>query len=189
MSRTFSPHSLPSVPDRLAVRAALSARCCEPLRHALGFADDLRRRCLVNREGVKAVARKLGVDEGQAVGAVRLLRHGRYSPERLALVVMLDPGMDDADIAEIFGRSERWARVVRSKAEEIRAEEPIPERLEWVDPGLQPQDPTPEQIAERAAELRAKAPVVHHGRDEHRPGIRCYSRRLTSAAFVPIRVA
>ena len=141
------------------------ADCSDGLRHALGHADTLRRRCVVNGEAAKHVARSLGLDSEQTEGVVRLLRAVRRpSPERLAVVAMLDPGLDDQDIAEIFGRSVRWAQVVRSQRDEIRAEEPIPENLEYLDAGLQKDFPSPQEILKRAAELR-----VVTGRRPHEP--------------------
>lgn len=124
------------------------------LRHALGFAEDLHRRCVVGGEPVMHVAASLGVDWEQAAGAVRLLRaHPTLSPERAAVVIMRDWGMDDSDIAEIFGRSVRWARIVREQADEIRRAEPIPEHLEYLDAGLQKGDPSPAEIQERARQI------------------------------------
>jgi hypothetical protein len=72
----------------------------------------------------------------------------------LALVVMRDYGMDNRDIAEIFGRSPRWARLVRERAVELREAEPIREELEYLDDGLQQGDPTPMEILEQAEALR-----------------------------------
>lgn len=130
------------------------------LRHALAFAGQLRQRCVVNKEGAKRVAKDLGVDPAQAEGAVRLLRKLETppSPERLALVAMLDPGLDDADIAEMFDRHILWALAVRRQGAEIRAAEPIPRHLEYLDDGLRPTDPTPSEILTRAKELREKRP-------------------------------
>ena len=121
----------------------------KPLRHSLALAAELRRRCLTNKERVKRVAESLDLDTPQVLGALRILRLGEFSPERLALVAMRDYGLDDADIAEMWGRSERWARLVRENAEEIRAAEPIPEELEYLDAGLYPGDPSPEDVATR----------------------------------------
>lgn len=127
------------------------------MRHALAFAADLQREVVDKRRTIKAVAKSLGLAERQCRGVVRILRrHGMRSPERLALVAMRDWGLDDADIAEMFGRSERWATIVRSQADEIRAEEPIDLELEYVDCGLRPEDPSPEEILRRAAELRKR---------------------------------
>lgn len=158
------------------------------LRHSLAMAEELRRRCLINREQMKRVSQTLGLDHQQVVGALRILRLGKFSPERLALVAMRDWGLDDADIAEMWGRSERWARLVRENAEEIRAAEPIPEELEYLDAGLYPGDPSPDEIRQRAAELRAKA-VIHGTSAVIRAGIRAYSWNGNNASFVPIGVA
>lgn len=160
-----------------------------PVRHALGYADDLRRRVIVNREPPKLVAKKMGLDETQVCGAVRLLRSGNYSPERLACVVMLDFGMEDDDIAAIFGRSVRWSRVVRSQADEIRQDEPIPAELEYLDAGIHPGDPSPEAIYRHAKELRDARPEEPPRADVYRPGIRGLSRRGDRGAFVPVSVA
>ena len=126
------------------------------LRHALGFAADLWRMCVINREPAKVASRKLGLDQSQVEGAVRLLKSCRQLPcvERLACVVMLDPGLDDSDIAEIFGRSKRWAEDVRSQAKSIRVAEPLEKSLEYLDEHLQPGMPTPSEIEERAAHVR-----------------------------------
>jgi hypothetical protein len=160
------------------------ADCSVGLRHALGFADELRRRCLVNRETAKSVAKSLGLDQEQTHGVVRLLRNvGQVSPERLAVVAMRDWGLTDEDIAEIFGRSERWARVVRSQQDEIRADEPIPEHLEFLDAGLQQGDPCPEEIRRRAAELRVH-PLGNRNDRPGGPALRCY--QWSRHAFVSV---
>jgi hypothetical protein len=128
------------------------------LRHALAFAADLRRRVLVNKESAKVVAMSLGLDIQQTKGACRLLKSLQYrpSPERLALVVMRDHGLDNEDIAEIFGRSPRWAYLVRENADELRELEPIPWELECLDDGVQPGDPTPDELYKLAAEIRSQ---------------------------------
>lgn len=182
------PSSLPVHPDARALYDVISALHCEPLRHALGCAADVRRRCLVNREPAERVAKDTGLSKTQVQGAVRLLASGRYSPERLACVVMLDWGMEDEDIAEIFNRSVRWARVVRSQAEEIRKAEPIPADLEYLDGGLGPEDPSPAEIAARCKEVLALRRTPPRS-DAYRPGIRAYSWRGDRASFIPNRVA
>lgn len=153
------------------------------LRHALAFAADLRRMCVVNQEPAYAAARKLGLDEEQTAGAVRLLRQRpTLSPERAALVAMRDPGLDDADIAEMFGRSKRWAALVREHAAELREVEPIPEDLEYLDAGLQKGDPSPEEIRERALALRMTPSRLRA--PESKQSIRTYS--WTNNAFISI---
>lgn len=135
--------------------------CGIRLRHALAFAGQIRHRCVINKEAAKRVAKDLGLDVAQTEGAVRLLRKlaSPPSPERLALVAMRDPGLDDADIAEMFDRSVRWASLVRERADELRTAEPLPEYLEYLDEGLRPSDPTPSEILARAKELRELRPA------------------------------
>jgi hypothetical protein len=121
------------------------------------MAKELHRRCVTNRETPSRVAEKIGLEPSQVVGVVKILRACRSIPsdERLAVVAMLDPGLDDEDIGEIFGRSTRWASVVRSQADEIRKEEYIPSQLEWLDDGLQPDYPSPAEIAVAVLDLHA----------------------------------
>lgn len=69
-------------------------------------------------------------------------------------MVMRDPGLDDDDVAEIFGRTRRWAAAVRSQSKAIRAAEPIPNFLEYLDEHLQPDMPSPAEIAKRAEKVR-----------------------------------
>lgn len=132
--------------------------CGIVLRHALAHADLLWFRCILGREPAIAVAMSLGLDHGQTEGAVRLLRSvpKTPSPERLALVAMKDWGLDDEDIGEMWGRPTRWAAAVRAQAESLREEEPIWPHLEYLDEGLQPSDPCPEELWRRAAELRSQ---------------------------------
>jgi hypothetical protein len=121
----------------------------------LAFAAVLHRRCVVNGETIRKVAYELGIDPEQAMGAVRLLRAvGIPSKRRLALVAMRDPGLDDEDIAQMFDESPGWAFGVRYD-KRLRSKEPIPDRLEYLDDGLQPGDPSPEELACRTAEVRA----------------------------------
>lgn len=131
--------------------------CGMRLRHALAHAADLRRICLINDLPADHAARTLNLRVGQTRGAVRLLRALPYlpSPERLALVVMRDWGMEDEDIAEMFDRSVSWAACVRASADRLRREQYIPEDMEYLDSGLQPGDPSPQELYARVAELRA----------------------------------
>jgi hypothetical protein len=95
----------------------------------------------------------MGLDEDQVMAAVTTMRTVRRcpSPERMAVIVMNDPGLDDEDIAEMFGRSERWARMVRSQAEDIRRDEPLGEALY---PWMYPSDPTHQELERRQDEAR-----------------------------------
>jgi hypothetical protein len=126
------------------------------LRHVLAFARTLHRRCVVNKESTTTVASQLSLDRLQVMGAVRLLKAIDYipSPERLALIAQRDPGWDDADVAEAFGRSEEWSAAVRENSIALRLKEPIPlhlEQLTDLDCG-----PSPQEIADHAAMIRAR---------------------------------
>lgn len=133
--------------------------CGFVLRHPLAFAAEFHRRCVMNAEPVQKVADSLGFDFGVCAGVTRLVRvAGIPSTERLAVVAMKDWGLEDADIGEMFGQSEEWARGVRERQEEIREAEYIHPVLEWIDPGLQPSDPDPTELYRRAAEIRANRP-------------------------------
>lgn len=176
---------LPLPPAAAEAFSALSRLPLPRLRHALGCADELRARCVEGRQTARQAASELGLGIGQTFGAIRILRHDHYSPERLACVVMRDWGLDDEDIAEMFGRSVRWARVVRAQADEIRAEEPMPSWAEYPDAGLRPEDPSPEEIAQRCMEVRINGVPG----SPRRPGIRHYSRREDLGTFVPTSIA
>jgi hypothetical protein len=141
---------------RTEMKEAFGSDCGIRLRHCLASAEEIQRRVIVNGELTEKVAKSLQVPLEQVRGAVRLLKRlpFRPSPERLALVVMRDYGLDNRDIAEIFGRSVRWATLVRINAEEIREAEPIAYELEFLDDGLRPTDPPPDEVLEQATALR-----------------------------------
>lgn len=172
--------------------------CGIVLRHALAEARDLWRIARTNQEGVKAAAKKMGLCPRQCGGVMRLLVAfgGIPSRERLATVVMRDPGLMDEDVAEMFGMSVRWAASVRSRIEELRAAEPVPERYEFVDEGLRPGDPTPYEIAKRAEAIRAAWPPNYRGADLPGffkalalPGMRHFCWQGRHASFVQVRIA
>lgn len=167
----------------LELLAALCERPLRPLRHVLGFAADVHRRCNINGELAARVAESLGFERGAVYGLAKLLRSGTFSPERLAVTAMLDPCLDDDDIAEIFGRSLKWARIVREQQGEIRSAEPMDESLEWFDPDFQPDDPLPDEIRRRAMEVRA-SDLRPGMRERYRAGIRSFSWNGKNGAFV-----
>lgn len=154
----------------------------KPLRHALAFASVLHRRCLVNKETAVQVARQLGLDTQQTQGVVRLLTSIKYVPtfERLALIAQRDYGLDDEDIGEMFGRTPEWSAEVRLNAKKIRRAEPIEERFEWLTSDLTANDPTPDEIARRAAEVRGPQPMERYE-------IPQYARSLSHASLVFVR--
>ena len=133
--------------------------CGLALRHSLAWESELRRRCLINQEPVCRVADQLGLDAEQARGAVRLLKACRVSRKRLACVAMLDPGLEDEDIAEMFSEPVAWATGVRRDMKRLKRKEPIPSHLEYLDDGLCHGDPGPSEILERAAEIRSRRPA------------------------------
>lgn len=165
--------------------------CGIVLRHALAYAPELHRRCLINNEAPKHVAKSLGLDKSQVQGAVRMLRSIAFvpSPERCALVVMNDFGMEDEDIAEIFGRTTRWARAVRRSAAELREAEPIWRHMEYLDEGLRPNDPCPEEIVRRAAIERQKRESERSDLSKYaltQGGMRQYSWNGRHASFISV---
>lgn len=117
-----------------------------PLRHALAHAAAIRRSCVINRISCAVVADALGLDRDQVLAAKLFLEKSDRvpSPEVCAGVASLDPGLNDEDIAEMFGRSVRWAKMARERREEFCQEAGMPlEFADWVVPG----DPTPAEIA------------------------------------------
>jgi hypothetical protein len=164
------------------------SECGIVLRHALAHADLLWFRCILGKEPVIAVSRPLGLDPGQAEGVVRLLRSVPKvpSPERLALVAMKDWGLDDEDIGEMWGRSTRWAAAVRAQAEALREEEPIWPHLEYLDEGLQPTDPCPEELWRRAAELRSQRTSSRSSQAHAQGRMRTYSWNGRHASFISL---
>ena len=168
--------------------------CGIVLRHSLAYADDLWRMCVVNRMSVYRAAERLGLPKPQCKGAVRLLKQfGRVpSRERLASIVMRDWGLDDFDIAEIFGRSVRWAGAVRAHVQELREAEPVPEQYEFLDDGLHPDDPCPEEVYRRAAEIRAARRTKPKDMDRQvRPqlGMRCFMWDGRNASYLSVSAA
>ncbi len=154
------------------------------LRHPLAYAAVLKRRCLVNRERVERVAKQLQLDFQQSKGVVRLLASITYVPtfERLAVIAQRDPGLDDEDIGEMFGRTPEWSAQVRQHTDMIREAEYIPAAMELIDPELI--GPSEEEIAERAKEVRAQAKGAVWA--SARSGIRHFVWRQRSASFIQV---
>jgi len=121
------------------------------------YAGQIWQRVFVQKESPKTVAKDLGLSAysvGKLCSACRQL--GRMpSQKRLALCVMHQPDLTDEDIAEMFGRNVRWVTEVRAAADRLREEEPIRHDTEFMDEGLRPEDPTPEQITIRAEICRS----------------------------------
>lgn len=130
------------------------------LRHALAFAGTLRRRCAINSESILDVCRELDICWEQAVGVVRMVRHLRCVPSmrRLVAAAMRDWGLDDDDLAEMFGLTPEAVSAVRENVAAIRAAEPVPDEIEMQCAWMLPDDPPPEVIAQRAREIREARP-------------------------------
>lgn len=159
--------------------------CGGRLRHSLAFAKEIRARCVICREPASRVAEDLRLDASQVEWVAKIVRVRMYSPERLALIALNDPGLSESDVAEIFGRSAKWVSIVRKQAGSIRKAESIPRSFELMDDVMQPGDPTPEEIAEKTAELHRSG--AFRGRRESTSPVllATYSRR--GHALVPVR--
>lgn len=154
------------------------------LRHSLAFVHTLHRRCVVNRETVIRVASQLGLDHYQVKGTVRLLKSISYIPsfERLALIAQRDPGLDDEDIGEMFGKTGEWSAEVRERAAELRQREKIPMKCEI----LTDMDFVGDDIESLAAEARTLRPLAGRQMEAGRMGnIRCYQWGTNGTTLVP----
>jgi hypothetical protein len=106
------------------------------LHHACAHADELYRRCVINGESPRTVARRLKLSQSQAEGVVRIVRrHGRRSPERMALVAMLEefiqPALEYLDTGLVQGdpAPEEILRI----AAELRAKRPHNTRMDYAE--------------------------------------------------------
>lgn len=160
------------------------------LDHCLGFVRELHRRCVVNGEGVWHVAEQCEQSTAAFNNIVFMLRTiGRLpSDERLACIAMQDPGLDDEDIGDIFGRTTRWARAVRAARDDIEVADFIPAQLTWFAGHITRCDPTPEEIRERCAAALALRPSLPlrpaHRRGGEVGGIRTYLPRSSRGSLV-----
>ncbi len=154
--------------------------------HPLAFAGQLWHRVIINHEQVTRVAKQLGLCPEVCRGVLRMLKAVGKVPsrERLAVICQLDPGYDDADVGEVFGESAEWSASVRRHTALIREAEPIAANLEWYDDGLKPFDPTPDEILQRALEVRSNRGLER----KPSPGIRAFAWRPRGASFIQIRV-
>jgi hypothetical protein len=163
------------------------------LVHCLGSCADLLARCVIGRESLKSWAKRHDFDWEQVRGVYVMLRHIRRapSPARRAVILSLDHGLDDSDIAEMLYMEEADVAAARQNAAALRKSERIPEWAEYYAAEMSADDPPPEELYRRAAELRqtrVRTPTHRkHDFDVPRdapraPGIREYfwSRRHAS---------
>jgi hypothetical protein len=154
--------------------------------HPLAFAGQLWHRVIVNQEQTTRVARQLGLCPEVCRGVVRILKACATPPsrERLAVICQLDQGYDDSDVGEVFGMTAEWSADVRRRTAAIREAEPIAANLEWYDEGFKPFDPSPQEILQRALEVRSNRGLER----KPSPGIRAFAWRPRGASFIQIRV-
>lgn len=133
-----------------------SEGCVNLCGTALVYADEIRRRVLVNKESSQQVALSLGLTRRQVFSVAQIVKTfgGVPSQERLAVIVMQAPDLSDEDVAEWFGRPTSWATRVRENQEAISRDEWIPADVSWVADEWEPDDPTPEEIQERCRAIR-----------------------------------
>lgn len=150
-------------------------------RTVFAHAEEVWRRCVINKESMTRVAFALGREHSEITAFVHLLRAwGEVPPvQRLAVAAMLVPDVTDQDIAWAFGRSVDWAKTVRKRRAEIRAAWPVELALEYVE--MDPTDPTPAEIREMCATM---AHFYHGAPRNQAPGIRNY-RMDSRASLVP----
>jgi hypothetical protein len=152
----------------------------------LAFAGTLWHRVVINKESSWRVARDLGFQNNSVLGVVRLLKACGYCPsaERLAVAAMIVPDVTDADIAEWWGRDVAWARAVRERTDYWRLAEPFDAKLEYIDDGYQPGDPSPEEIARRCMEL----PPRNAGQPARQVGMSHYQWNGKRGSFLHLSV-
>lgn len=153
------------------------------LRHSLAFVHTLHRRCVINKESVLRVAIQLSLDHEQAKGVVRLLKAISYIPsfERLALIAQRDPGLDDNDIGEMFGKTPEWSASVRERAADLRLHEHIPMKSEI----LTEEDFCGIDLDAMAEEAKALRPLAGRQMLPNRMGnIRCYQWGTNGATLI-----
>ena len=156
------------------------------LDHCLGFAREVFRRVLINREGVSKVAEQCQQAEQAFESIIRIHLHCRRCPsdERLACIAMNDPTLTDEDIGDIFGRTTRWGFQVRAHRAEFEEAEPIPEELCWFVGHITKTDPMPDVIRHRCARVQAMG--VLRGRDvcQTNPAIRQFFGANRNGALI-----
>lgn len=157
------------------------------LRHSLAFVHTLHRRCVINRESAVRVASQLDLDPQQLAGAVRLLKSISFIPsfERLAVIAQRDPGFDDNDIAEMFGKTPEWSADVRERTDDLRLHEHIPMQMEI----LTDMDCISDDAWERAAAIREARPLAGRQMERNRIGnIRSFAWRPRHASFFQVGI-
>lgn len=104
----------------------------------------------------KRIASELGVGYVCVRRLIGIFNHLGKPPSqaRLAVCVLNHPYVTEEQVADLFGRNVRWVQNVKLNRERLRAEEPFPLSLEYLDEGLEPTDPTPYEIEQVTALIR-----------------------------------
>jgi hypothetical protein len=166
----------------------ISAGCGDTLRHVVLHAEEIWTQCVVRGATIADTARRLGVGP-RAVGGLRAAMtqlRGVPAPERLAAIVYTDAGWTVPEVAELFGRSDRWAQIVYDKQQEIRNEYPIAPRYERAAAGMLMGDPDLETLWAKAAEVRkvAVSRVAQINKGRKRPNIRHYTGGVHNGSLI-----
>jgi len=158
------------------------------LRHALAFASEIHRRTVINHESLISVCRDLDVPWEQGRGVYRIVRRFKGAPslQRRIACAMRDWGLEDEDLAEMFAVDVSVVRWVREFIDVIREREPIPQTMEAEAAWMLPDDPPPEEIYKRAAEIRAARDHVEGKSPRFASGIRHFTWHGGQHAFLPV---
>jgi hypothetical protein len=143
---------------------------------------------VVNYESLISVCRDLDVSWEQGRGVYRIVRslNGVPSLERRIACAMRDWGLDNDDLAEMFSVDVSAVRWVREFIDVIREREPIPDCMERESAWLLPDDPPPDELYRRAAEIRANRTHVEGKSPRFASGIRHYTWDGSRHAFLSI---
>lgn len=122
------------------------------------FAGQIWQRVFFGGETSLRVAADLGINRTSVHRMYLICKTLKRCPSqrRLALCVMRHPDISDEEIADLFGRNLEWVAEVRRNAYAIEQAEKFPQHLEWLDDGVHPDDPTPDEIAAECALLRSR---------------------------------
>jgi hypothetical protein len=164
------------------------------LRHCLAGCADLHARCVIGNESPALWASRHRYPWRQVVAVIRLTTAvGAPTSERRAAILMRDWGLTDEDISEMLSMPESTVAWVRANVEEVRAREQIPARLEAAVAEVEPDDPDPEELERRKAQVREargtgrvlSRPGEIQTRDPRTPGLRTFTWNGNSCAFIP----
>jgi len=127
----------------------------------LALAETFYRRVILNREGMKKVAVRLGLSKPVALRLSAMLRkNGLPSQRRLICLSLGYPERTYQQIAEAFGVSEDVVRDCDRRLEKIRRKEPLSSEY-WED--IAEDDLTQDEIYSRAEAVRRRNDLAKAG--------------------------